>query len=121
MGFRGGAGALNQRCTFEKKIDLVSERGGPGEDWRRAFTTSCAVGRLKGDEDPKVGARNIIVEKRSGQTVVVFRIRYRGANHGITKSTHRIIYKGVPWNITDVREVPTGAPKEIELDAINIE
>jgi head-tail adaptor len=121
MGFRGGAGALNQRCTFEKKTDVVSERGGPGEIWRCAFHTSCAVGPLKGDEDPKVGARNIIVEKRSGQTILIFRIRYRGPNHGITKSTHRILYKGQVWNITDVREIPAGATRELEIDAITIE
>lgn len=118
MGFKGGAGALDQVCTFEVKTDTVTSRGGASESWVPAFTTRCAVKYMTGQEYPKLGARDIIAEKRQGETKALFRIRYRA---GITKSTHRILYDSKIWNITDVRDRPPGRKIELELDTTFIQ
>jgi len=116
-GIPGGAGTLNQQCTVQRKTNTVSSRGGATEAWVDDFTAYCSATPAKGQEYPKLGARDIVAEKRQGESLMLFVLRFRS---GLGRETHRIVYGGRTWNITDIRTMPNGVPVYLEIDATSI-
>jgi len=114
MGIPGGAGKLNQLCDIQLRTFTTTPRGGPSESWadfevgvRCAFKVSDTL------KFTKMGARDIAAEDRKGVNKGTFIIRYRA---NLDRDAHRLVLRGVAWNIDSIRDQPGGKRVYLEID-----
>src|SRR5688572_28986334 len=114
MGIPGGAGKLNQFCDIQVRAFTTTPRGGTSESWSDLYTAvRCAFKVSDTLKFTKMGARDIAAEDRKGVNKGTFIIRYRS---GLDRDAHRLVLRGVAWNIDSIRDQPGGKRVYLEID-----
>lgn len=100
-------GTLQRRITLERQVKTQNTLGEEIISWQEVATVAAEKVELRGLE-------RYAAAQYTGSAIRTFRFRWRADLEEIT-STHRVIFDGRPFNITDVREAP-GRRRGIEVD-----
>lgn len=87
-------GSMDRRITIQAKSTTMTAMGHAEESWSTVAEPAAAIVPMRGAE--RFASQQII-----GQAVTVFAIRYLD---GLTVA-HRVVYRGVPYDIQSIREV----------------
>ncbi|RJP54170.1 MAG: head-tail adaptor protein [Anaerolineaceae bacterium] len=101
------AGALDRRLTIQEKVITQSDSGEEQVTWSTIATVWAQKIENRGSE-------RFAAQQYVGHSVRTFKIRYSSTVAAVT-TEHRLVYDGVNYDITDVREL--GRREGIEIDA----
>lgn len=102
------AGGYDKRIWIQSKTETQSDSGNVTETWSNLYNVAAAFEPLGSREFP-------IDHKRYAESTARFRIRYRP---GIGAGTHRIVYGGKTWNISE--PLVFGRNVELRIEASEI-
>ena len=94
MAFPKGAGALNERITFQKQTASVDEVGNHINTWSDFFTCWSAVSTSRLNTTEKNEAGQTLEQER-----LDFVVRYCQQTSEVNSTEYRIIFKGQNYNI----------------------
>lgn len=96
---RSGAGALNHRVSFQRRIDQEDEFGNVESDWVSQWDEPCRL-------TPRLGTESIVAARLSGVQPFSMTIRSSDRTRGITPAWRAVNARtGVVYNIATVSNV----------------
>jgi hypothetical protein len=117
-----GAGAFDQRITVQVDTATDTDRDANGaqlEIWDAAGTDFQAWAAFAVEPSRPGGAEYFGEEKRRVENKATFRVKYWTATAAIGPGSHRILHRGITWNIQRVFD-PDGSRKEIHIEVNSI-
>lgn len=103
-------GTMNQRITIQRLETTVNENGLETEEWRDCYLCWAYVNGVSGSE---FWAAHAV----QAENTVVFTVRYCKKVAEVNPKQYRILFGGVPYNITHVDHVRFGS-EEVKIKAV---
>ncbi|MEY9198678.1 SPP1 family predicted phage head-tail adaptor [Sinorhizobium fredii] len=96
---KGGAGRLQERVSFARRVEQQDSYGNTVADWQEQFTTAAGYTHLRGGE-------TVMAARLTNKHPVVVRIRSSAAARQVTAE----------WKVTDARTGVEYAIKDVTHD-----
>lgn len=96
---RSGAGALNHRVTFQRRIEQEDEYGNVESGWVDQFTEACRL-------SPRLGSEPVLAARLTGVQPFSMTVRYSARTSAVTPAWRAVNARtGVEYNIATVANV----------------